>query len=46
MRSIPYYSKMNYFGGKGHDPFGYLQGIKTQNTYTKDEPKMTKESYA
>lgn len=39
MRSIPYYSKMNYFEGRGHDLFGYLQGIKTRNTSTKERVK-------
>ena len=31
-----YYFRMNYFGGSGHDPFGYRAGIKTQNTSTKE----------
>ena len=30
---------MNYFEGRGHDLFGYLQWIKTRNTSTKERVK-------
>ena len=39
MRSIPCYSRMNYFRGRGHGLFGYLWRIKTQNTSTKERAK-------
>lgn len=31
-----FYSRINYFGGNGLDPFGYLLVIKIQNIFIKE----------
>jgi len=37
-----FYSRMNYFGGSGLEPFGYLRVIKIQNIFIKELVKDVK----